>query len=166
MSLKIHVFIATNKGLVALQNMIDLNDSALQSVITIKGSTDIASISPAYHRFVQKTTGLIQKEFGGNSFRTNISRNIDQGSSWQLSFYIAHFIDSFAKSSFQLGNGVLQTGDIALIATGQVNTSSGVIEPVNHIPEKYITASAQIKLWMQKGILVEFFIPLNNQSGQ
>ncbi|MFT5542240.1 MAG: hypothetical protein ACI97K_000486 [Glaciecola sp.] len=166
MSLKIHVFIATNKGLVALQNMIDLNDSALQSVITIKGSTDIASISPAYHRFVQKTTGLIQKEFGGNSFRTNISRNIDQGSSWQLSFYIAHFIDSFTRSSFQLGNGVLQTGDIALIATGQVNTSSGLIEPVNHIPEKYISASAQIKLWMKKGILVEFFIPLNNQSGQ
>jgi hypothetical protein len=166
MSLKIHVFIATNKGLVALQNMIDLNDSALQSVITIKGSTDLASISPAYHRFVQKATGLIQKEFGGESFRTNISRNIDQGSSWQLPFYIAHFVNALDNSSVQLGNGIVQTGDIAIIATGQINTSSGLIESVNLIPDKYITASAQIKVWMKKEILVEFFVPANNHSNQ
>ncbi len=170
MSLNVHVFIATNKGLVAIQSLTDLQDNVLQSVITINGSTDLATISPSYHRFVQKSTGLIQAEFGVASFRANISRNIDVGSSWQLAFYLAHFIQANAivhnanmgqiqSDAVQLGHGNPKSGDVVLIATGQINTSSNVIEAVSHIPEKCITASAQIKLWMKKGILVEFFIP-------
>lgn len=173
MSLNIHVFIATNNGLVAIQSITDLQDSALQSVITISGSTDLATISPSYHRFVQKSTGLIQSEFGVASFRANISRNIDVGNSWQLPFYLAHFIQAHAvllspqltqiqHDTVQLGHGNPKPGDVVLIATGQINTSSGKIEAVNHIPEKCITASAQIKLWMKTGILVEFFIPANS----
>ena len=173
MSLNIHVFIATSKGLVAIQSITDLQDSALQSVITISGSTDLATISPSYHRFVQKSTGLIQSEFGVASFRANISRNIDVGSSWQLPFYLAHFIQANAilysspaaktpRETVQLGQGNPKPGDVVLIATGQINTSSGKIEAVSHIPEKCITASAQIKLWMKKGMLVEFFIPANS----
>lgn len=170
MSLNIHVFIATSKGLVAIQSITDLQDSALQSVITISGSTDLATISPSYHRFVQKSTGLIQSEFGVASFRANISRNIDVGNSWQLAFYLAHFIQANAilnstqsaqvqHQTVHLGHGNPSPGDVVLIATGQINTSSGKIEAVSHIPEKCITASAQIKLWMKKGILVEFFVP-------
>jgi hypothetical protein len=170
MSLNVHVFIATNKGLVAIQSLTDLQDNALQSVITINGSTDLATISPSYHRFVQKSTGLIQAEFGVASVRANISRNIDVGSSWQLPFYLAHFIQANAilhntnmgqlqSDAVKLGHGSPKSGDIVLIATGQINTSSNVIEAVSHIPEKCITASAQIKLWMKKGILVEFFVP-------
>jgi|GEM_PF-3559860 len=170
MSLNVHVFIATNKGLVAIQSLTDLHDNALQSVITINGSTDLATISPSYHRFVQRSTGLIQAEFGVASFRANISRNIDAGSSWQLPFYLAHFIqanavlyntnmDQLQSDAVKLGHGSPKSGDIVLIATGQINTSSGMIEAVSHIPEKCITASAQIKLWMKKGILVEFFVP-------
>jgi len=170
MSLNIHVFIATSKGLVAIQSITDLQDSALQSVITISGSTDLATISPSYHRFVQKSTGLIQSEFGVASFRANISRNIDVGSSWQLPFYLAHFIQANVilssmqsaqaqHETVQLGQGSPAPGDVVLIATGQINTSSGKIEAVSHLPDKCITASAQIKLWMKKGILVEFFVP-------
>lgn len=170
MSLNVHVFIATNKGLVAIQSLTDLQDNVLQSVITINGSTDLATISPSYHRFVQKSTGLIQSEFGVASFRANISRNIDVGSSWQLPFYLAHFIQAnsilhntdvgqIQSDAVKLGHGNPRSGDVVLIATGQINTSSSVIEAVSHIPEKCITASAQIKLWMKKGILVEFFIP-------
>lgn len=170
MSLNVHVFIATSKGLVAIQSITDLQDSALQSVITISGSTDLATISPSYHRFVQKSTGLIQSEFGVASFRANISRNIDVGSSWQLPFYLAHFIQAHATlnstqsaqlehETVHLGHGSPSPGDVVLIATGQINTSSGQIEAVSHVPEKCITASAQIKLWMKKGILVEFFVP-------
>lgn len=168
MSLTIHVFIATSKGLVAIQSITELQDIELQSVITINGSTDLATISSAYHRFVQKSTGVIQSEFGGHSFRANISRNIDQGSSWQLPFYLAHFIQANVTSLqlgagvVQLGQGIPKAGDVVLIATGQINTSTGAIEAVNHVPDKCMTASPQIKLWMKKGILVEFFIPANN----
>ncbi|WP_412973150.1 hypothetical protein [Glaciecola sp. MF2-115] len=192
--LNIHIFIATNKGLVAIQNITDLQDNALQSVITINGSTDLATVSPAYHRFVQKSTGLIQLEFGGDSFRANISRNIDQGMSWQLPFYLAHLIkaeevasavhstvqmpsndsarndstnsskqDTNITSTISLGQGQPLPGDVVLIATGQINTSSGAIEAVTHLPEKCITASAQIRLWMKKGILVEFFVPASSE---
>ncbi|MFT4731301.1 MAG: hypothetical protein ACI89W_000308 [Gammaproteobacteria bacterium] len=179
MSLNIHIFIATSKGLVGIQSITELQDRELQSVITINGSTDLASISSAYHRFVQKSTGVIQVEFGGHSFRANISRNIDQGNSWQLPFYLAHFIQSNARDThanqsasgavevdepgIKLGQGIPRTGDIVLIATGQINTSTGAIGSVNHIPDKCITASAQIKLWMKKGILVEFFVPASRE---
>jgi hypothetical protein len=190
MSLTIHVFIATSKGLVAIQSITELQDVELQSVITINGSTDLATISSAYQRFVQKSTGVIQSEFGGHSFRANISRNIDQGSSWQLPFYLAHFIQANVTSLapyidkthtdqthtdqtnsergqldagvVQLGQGIPEAGDVVLIATGQINTSTGAIEAVNYVPDKCITASPQIKLWMKKGILVEFFVPANN----
>jgi hypothetical protein len=178
MSLNIHIFIATSKGLVGIQSITELQDRELQSVITINGSTDLASISSAYHRFVQKSTGVIQVEFGGHSFRANISRNIDQGNSWQLPFYLAHFIQANANATYasqsasdvvdvdedsiKLGQGMPKTGDIVLIATGQINTSTGAIGSVNHIPDKCITASAQIKLWMKKGILVEFFVPASS----
>jgi hypothetical protein len=188
--LNIHIFVATNKGLVAIQNITDLQDSTLQSVITINGSTDLATISPAYHRFVQKSTGLIQSEFGGESFRANISRNIDQGMSWQLPFYLAHLVKSQeaystvngyvtasaidssnpmekggnGDDSITLGQGMPVAGDVVLISTGQINTSTGTIEAVSHIPEKCITASAQIRLWMKKGILVEFFVPATSQK--
>jgi hypothetical protein len=178
MSLNIHIFIATSKGLVGIQSITELQDRELQSVITINGSTDLASISSAYHRFVQKSTGVIQAEFGGHSFRANISRNIDQGNSWQLPFYLAHFIQAnvndrhasqlapdaveVVERVIKLGQGIPEPGDIVLIATGQINTSTGAIGSVNHIPEKCITASAQIKLWMKKGILVEFFVPASN----
>lgn len=189
MSLNIHVFIATNKGLVAIQSITDLQDSALQSVITLNGSTDLANISPAYHRFVQKSTGLIQNEFGGTSFRANMSRNIDHGNSWQLPFYLAHLVQAatpsmmerspnfanvandtrYAQPEFDaihLGHGAPKPGDVVLIATGQINTSTGAIEAVEQVPEKCITASAQIKLWVSKGILVEFFVPAMSHRGQ
>lgn len=180
MSLTIHVFIATSKGLVAIQSITELQDVELQSVITINGSTDLATISSSYHRFIQKSTGVIQSEFGGHSFRANISRNIDQGSSWQLPFYLAHFIQAnvtpqapyidqtnpetaqLGAGVVQLGQGIPKAGDVVLIATGQINTSTGAIEAVNYVPDKCITASPQIKLWMKKGILVEFFVPANN----
>ncbi|MFQ3207314.1 MAG: hypothetical protein ACI9IT_001469 [Glaciecola sp.] len=180
MPLNIHIFIATSKGLVGIQSITELQDRELQSVITINGSTDLASISSAYHRFVQKSTGIIQVEFGGHSFRANISRNIDQGNSWQLPFYLAHFIQANAndthanqsaydageadEAGIKLGQGIPKAGDIVLIATGQINTSTGAIGSVNHIPDKCITASAQIKLWMKKGILVEFFVPASSDQ--
>lgn len=175
MPVSIHVYIATNKGLVGIQNITDLQERDLQSVITLNGSTDLASISPAYHRFVQKSTGLIEGEFGGASYRANISRNIDQGNSWQLPFYLAHYIESFSNTGYSkgehslqedvcLGQGHVQAGDIVLIATGQINTSTKAIEAVEQIPEKCITASAQIKLWMKRGILVEFFIPASSNN--
>ena len=164
----VHVFIASTKGLVAVQNITDLNDPDLQSVITLNGASDMANISSAYHRFVQKNTGLIQPEFGGTSYRVNISRNIEQGASWQLGIYLAHYLWDLAKSTLSnetvsLGNGIVEQGDIVFCMTGQVNTSDKSLEAVTAVAEKIVAASAQISQWRKQGVLVEFVYPEKNK---
>jgi hypothetical protein len=164
----VHVFIASTKGLVAVQNITDLNDPDLQSVITLNGASDMANISSAYHRFVQKNTGLIQPEFGGTSYRVNLSRNIEQGASWQLGIYLAHYLWDLAKSTLStetvsLGNGMVEQGDIVFCVTGQVNTSEKSLELVTAVAEKIVAASAQISQWRKQGVLVEFVYPEKNK---
>lgn len=174
----VHVFIASTKGLVAVQNITDLNDPDLQSVITLNGTSDMANISSAYHRFVQKCTGLIQREFGGTSYRLNLSRNIEQGASWQLGVYLAHHLSDLAKTSLavtsenaklasqsvSLGNGIVEQGDIVFCVTGQVNTTDKHVEGVTAVAEKIIAASAQVSQWQKQGVLAEFVYPEANKS--
>ena len=163
----VHVFIASTKGLVAVQNITDLNDPELQSVITLNGTSDMANISSAYHRFVQKSTGLIQREFGGTSYRLNLSRNIDQGASWQLGVYLAHYLSDLAKLASQrvsLGNGLVEQGDIVFCVTGQINTTDKRVGGVTAVAEKIIAASAQVSQWQKQGVLAEFVYPEANKS--
>ncbi|MBF7073064.1 hypothetical protein ISG33_06590 [Glaciecola sp. MH2013] len=163
MSQKVHIFIATTKGLVAVQSVVDLQDASLQSVLTINGSPDLVNVSAAYHGFIEKNTGIIKRHFGGAAYRTNLASNIEQGSSWQLGIFTAHWIKSIeSETAYSLGDGNVEAGDFVFCLTGQVNTSSGKVESISGLAEKITSANPHVSAWARKGALVSFFYPEDN----
>ena len=82
--MKIHIFIATTQGLVAIQNITPIDDEDISSVVSVNGTSTTANISGSYHNFVKKGVGIIHQMFGACSYRVDISARIDQGNSWQV----------------------------------------------------------------------------------
>ncbi len=55
--MKLHIFVATTQGLVAIQNITTIDDADISSIVSINGTSTTANISSAYHNFVQKGAG-------------------------------------------------------------------------------------------------------------
>lgn len=132
--MKFHVFIATTQGLVAIQDVIPLNDPDIHSLISVNGTATVANISTNYHHFVKKGSGLIHQDFSCCSYRINISKGIDQGNSWQLGIYLAHLL---SDQNLLACGGEIEENDQILIATGEVNTTSRNVQSIQHVQEKY-----------------------------
>lgn len=156
--MKMHVFVATTQGLVAIQR-IYAQDPDIRSVVSINGTATVSAISAAYHHFVKKGVGIIENDFGGSAYRVNIEGHIDQGSSWQLGFYLAHA----AHAQNILGEGNPQPGDRVICATGEINTSERAVLAVEQIPLKIQRASSQIQDW-PGNIQSYFLLPWGNAS--
>ncbi len=156
--MKLHIFVATTQGLVAIQNITAIDDADISSIVSINGTSTTANISSAYHNFVRKGAGIIQQDFGACSYRINISQRIDQGNSWQLAFYLAHA----ANNENMLGDGQVNVGDQVICATGEINTSSRDIQAISKIILKQQLAAKQIKQWHKQNINVAFLVPYAN----
>ncbi|WP_340677315.1 hypothetical protein [Paraglaciecola sp.] len=156
--MKVHVYIATTQGLVAVQRIHQL-DPEISSVVSINGTSSIASISSAYHNFVKKGAGIIEADFGGQSYRVNIDAQIDQGNSWQLGLYLAHA----AHARGILGDGKPQTGDLLICATGEVNTSDRKVMAVDQVPLKLDKANAFIEQ-LTPSVNLQFLLPETNYA--
>ena len=156
--MRIHIFVATTQGLVAIQNITTINDADISSIVSINGTSTTANISSAYHSFVKRGAGIIQQDFGACSYRININKRIDQGNSWQLAFYLAHAVNN----DNLLGDGQVVAGDQVICATGEINTSNRNIQAINKIHIKQKLAAEQIKQWHSKKINVSFLVPNAN----
>jgi len=153
--MKVHIFVATTQGLVAIQNITTIDDADISSIVSINGTSTTANISSAYHNFVKKGAGIIQQDFSACSYRINISKRIDQGNSWQLAFYLAHA----AISKNMLGDGQVNIGDHVICATGEINTVTRDIQSISQIKLKQKLAATQIKQWHKQKIKVSFLVP-------
>ena len=158
--MKIHIFIATTQGLVAIQNITPIDDEDISSVVSVNGTSTTANISSSYHNFVKKGVGIIQQMFGACSYRVDISARIDQGNSWQVAMYLAHL----AQSKGLLGNGEVTQGDSVICATGEVNTSNLQVLAVSDVAVKLKLAQPQLEEWSALGVKVQFLLPQANQS--
>jgi hypothetical protein len=156
--MKLHIFVATTQGLVAIQNITAIDDADISSIVSINGTSTTASISNAYHNFVKNGAGIIQQDFGACSYRINISQRIDQGNSWQLAFYLAHA----AQKRKILGNGQVNPGDQVICATGEVNTTSRDIHRVEDVNLKQSLANKQIQQWRKMDVKTSFLVPKQN----
>jgi hypothetical protein len=159
------VFIATTNGLVQVQSILKLPDHDVSSVATIDSTSELAGISSAYQTFVEKPQGIITSVFGGSAYRLNLSNGIDQGDSWQLGVFIAHYLFEFdclssTNQSSQAINSTLD--DIILIATGRVDTVSGKVLSIDALTKKCLTANKQISQWQAQGKDICFFVPSLN----
>ncbi len=156
--MKLHIFVATTQGLVAIQNITTIDDADISSIVSVNGTSTTANISSAYHSFVKKGAGIIQQDFGACSYRMNIAKRIDQGNSWQLAFYLAHA----AHSQQILGNGQVNPGDQVICATGEINTTSRKIHHVEEVTLKQSLAAKQITLWGKMKVKTSFLVPHSN----
>ncbi len=156
--MKLHIFVATTQGLVAIQNITTIDDADISSIVSINGTSTTANISSAYHNFVKKGAGVIQQDFGACSYRVNIAQRIDHGNSWQLAFYLAHA----AQSKQLLGNGQVCAGDQVICATGEINTTSREIHRVEEVSLKQRLAAEQIQQWQKMNVKTSFLVPESN----
>lgn len=151
------MYIATTKGLVQVQSITALSDPDLHSVISINKTSTLAKISPDYKNFVQKPQGLIHAIFGCHAYRLNIASQIDQGSSWQLGVYIAHALAQDCNNM-----SYTASEDTIFIASGKIDTLNYKVLNVEALPQKCISANAQISKWQADGHAVHFFVPHDN----
>jgi hypothetical protein len=158
--MKIHIFIATTQGLVAIQNIMPIDDEDISSVVSVNGTSTTANISGSYHNFVKKGVGIIHQMFGACSYRVDISARIDQGNSWQVAMYLAHL----TQSKGLLGNGEVNDGDTVICATGEVNTTNHQILAVAEVALKFKLAQPQLDQWALLGAKVHFLLPQANQT--
>jgi hypothetical protein len=156
--MKLHIFVATTQGLVAIQNITSIDDADISSIVSINGTSTTANISCAYHNFVKNGAGIIQQDFGACSYRINIAQRIDQGNSWQLAFYLAHA----AHNRNLLGNGQVNPGDQVICATGEINTTSKEIHRVEEVNLKQSLAAEQIQQWRKMQVKTSFLVPKQN----
>jgi len=156
--MKLHIFVATTQGLVAIQNITAIDDADISSIVSVNGTSTTANISSAYHNFVKNGAGIIQQDFGACSYRINVAQRIDQGNSWQLAFYLAHA----AQNREVLGNGQVNPGDQVICATGEVNTTSREIHRVEEVDLKQSLATEQIQQWQKMNVKTSFLVPKNN----
>ena len=89
---QIQVFVSSTNGLIEVQSISDLPNANLRSVMSINFTAQLASINQDYANFVSKPQGIIQSHFGMREYRLNLAADIDQGNSWQLGVYVAHFL--------------------------------------------------------------------------
>ncbi|MGB2489183.1 MAG: hypothetical protein ACPIDZ_09590 [Candidatus Puniceispirillales bacterium] len=131
------VFIPTTQHPVEIISLTE-EHSDIQSVICITNTFNALPVSTAYHGFVRRPTGIIQKLTGIPSFRADVSGPIDQGDSWQLSMLIAHRLhhNHLFRQAYD------SAGNMAYIwASGQVDINQNV-SPVQHIAEKFAASQS------------------------
>jgi len=127
------IAVPTTKRLVQIQRIIP-EEIGIRSVICLHGSTEEVPISQAYHAFVKRPTGIIERDFGHSAFRIDVSASIDAGKSWHLPIYLAHcFFASCGDHSTELG--VAGDGALMLWASGELN-HDGAVLPVEGIARK------------------------------
>jgi hypothetical protein len=87
---KVRVLIPTTRGPVEVVRLTEEDPAIGRCVACIGGTTETADIAAAYHAFVVRPTGLIERLFGHSCYRLDVSARIDAGSSWQLAVLAAH----------------------------------------------------------------------------
>ena len=128
---KVRVVIATTTGPVELLLLTEEDPVIGRSVACIGGTTETADIDPAYHAFVARPTGIVERLFGHGCYRIDISGRVDAGSSWQLAILAGHAL-SAARRLAQEG----ETADGVLWASGSVRAVDLTVGAVAHVPEK------------------------------
>ena len=133
----VRILIATTGGVVAIDRI--TAERAPQSMVCLKRTSQVLPISGAYDDFVRPGSGVIAREFGGQSYRLDLSDVVGSGESWQLAVFLAHAVSE--SNTHELAGPDVDAAHTYLV-TGRVNYDLEV-EPVEHIDEK-IAAAAQI----------------------
>ena len=105
----------TTRGVVEVLLLTEEDPIIGRSVHVSGGTTETANIGAAYHAFVARPTGIIERYFAHSCYRLDFSAPVDTGSSWQLGVFIAHALHAAGRLA-QEGD----SADTIIWATGAV----------------------------------------------
>ena len=154
---RVHVFIATTEGPVAVQK-ITAEDPDVPSVACLDGTTEILAISRDYTRFVDRGTGLVARLTGHGAYRLDLDRPVDGGRSWQLPVLLAHLLDAEDRLA-----GSDEPADLTLLATGEVDREQRV-RPVGRLDRKLSAARALIDRHVESGRPLVVLVPDDGEA--
>lgn len=152
----VRVYIATTEGPALIQR-VAAEESDIPPVVCLNGTTETLPISDAYGRFVRRGSGIVAKLTGHDSYRIDLDRGIDGGSSWQLGVLLAHLLMVQGRLA-----GPRDPADTVIFATGEVDRDL-LIRPVGHIDRKVAACQATVDVEAAGGARCLFLVPAGDE---
>ena len=154
------VFIATTSGPVRVLRVAEAARLA-QSAACINLQARKAGISNRYHDFVSLDAGVVSAHTGRDSYRIDLSADIDQGDSWQLGVFCAHVLaheELLAETGS--GDASLDTDNTESIvwATGVLDVTLSV-RPVSGVNAKISESMALFEHAANAGLPIRLLLP-------
>src|SRR5512145_1648893 len=154
---RFRVLIPTTAGAVEVLLLTEEDPAIARSVACIGGTTETADIDAAYHAFVARPTGVVERLFGHPCYRLDVSGRIDAGSSWQLGVLTAHALHAAGRLA-QEG----ETADGVLWVTGSVRAVDLTVGAVSHVPGKLAVSRERLQRELRSGARVLVAVPAAN----
>lgn len=155
---KVHVFIATTDGLVPISKIKKRVGQTSVSLVTLAGTSKVASIITRYRDFVSQASSPLPGYFEHSAYHMVLGGDIHQGESWQFAVAIAHLLEQHQR----LGDGNVKSGDQVIIATGEIDALTTDVKLISHLAQKCLRAQRQILQWQQMHCRVDFMVPADN----
>jgi mono/diheme cytochrome c family protein len=157
---RIRVFIPTSQGPVEIQSIRREMANVPNSFVSINGTTDPAGIDEDYHRFVVSASGVIERTFGHNRFRVDVSAPLDCGKSWQLGMFVAHALEREGRLAVHGG-----PADAILWVSGEVRDNLSVTK-VGSVPDKLDRSADLFSELRRYSVPVVICLPAANMSDE
>lgn len=152
----VRVYIATTAGPVAIQRITE-EDADVNSVICLAGKAVALPISYAYDAFVRNPTGVVQRHFGHNAYRIDVSEKIDEGYSWQLGVFTAHALQRARRLA-----GPKDAAATVVVATGELDRDLTLHE-VDGVAEKIARLEAALATLVDDAARLVIAVPAGTE---
>ena len=160
---KYTIIIPTTNNVVGINDIVK-EDPLVSSVICENNNLEALPISPFYNSFVKSPTGIIEKLVGHPSFRTDITKPIHNGKSWQLAIAIAHIFFKNNILNFSNENQLLTKKTEEIIwASGTIN-SNLEIKKINYLDQKIYNSMNFFKNCIQNKIQINVILSIENKD--
>lgn len=160
---KYTVIIPTTNHVVGINDIVK-EDPLVSSVICENNNLEALPISPFYNSFVKSPTGIIEKLVGHSSFRTDITKPIHNGKSWQLAIAIAHIFLKNNILNFSNEDQLLTKKTEEIIwASGTIN-SNLEIKKINYLDQKIYNSMSFFKNCIKNEVQINIILSIQNRD--
>ena len=157
------VVIPTTDYLVGISDIV-IEDPLVSSVICENNNLEALPISNKYSSFVKSPTGIIEKITGKSSYRIDITKKIEQGTSWQLSIAIAHILNHLDFLDFSKDKKLSPVKNTTIIWASGIINSNYDVKYIGHLSEKVKKSLSYFKTYMEMNIDIHIVLSTENED--
>ena len=131
---KFTILVPTTKNVVGITDITE-EDKGVLPVVCKSNELRPLDISNDYKNFIQNPTGIIEKLVNAQSFRLDLTDEIQTGESWQLGFAIAHLLKYRNSIEYSKSKSDLFYKSDIIWTTGKINSNLDILD-VEHVEVK------------------------------